>query len=152
MDAVIHIAKSNRLEELMTSRKLAHWRLTWKVPFTRWMLLVPLLGITLLSGCTRTYSERGVEPAWRALEPDSLRIGTTTRSNLLAMLGPPSQVISQADGEIFYYLHEESESRGLILVVYNKSQTDTRYDRAIFFLDAQGVLRDFAIRDAGAPQ
>jgi hypothetical protein len=62
------------------------------------------------------------------------------------MLGPPSQVITHADGEIFYYLHEQSESKGLILLVYNSSQTDTRYDRAIFFFDVNGVLRDYSLR------
>jgi outer membrane protein assembly factor BamE (lipoprotein component of BamABCDE complex) len=115
--------------------------------FLRRLVLLPLLGILLLTGCTRTHSERGVEPVWRALPVGALAIGTTTRSDVLSLLGPPSQVITQPDGEIFYYLHEESETRGLILVLYNSSQTDTRYDRAIFFFDADGGLRDYAIRD-----
>jgi outer membrane protein assembly factor BamE (lipoprotein component of BamABCDE complex) len=109
--------------------------------------ILALLLATQLGGCVRTVSERGVPPTWRSMSEDSLVRGETTRAELLALLGPPSQVITHGAGEIFYYLHEEASTRGLILVVYNTSETDTRYDRAIFFFDAQGVLQDYAVRD-----
>jgi outer membrane protein assembly factor BamE (lipoprotein component of BamABCDE complex) len=109
-------------------------------------LMLALLLSALLSGCTRTLSERGLEPTWKTLPEETFVVGSTTKTELLAILGPPSQVITHSGGEIFYYLHEESQSRGLILVVYNTAETDTRYDRAIFFFDANGVLRDFAIK------
>jgi hypothetical protein len=103
--------------------------------------------------CTRTASERGVEPIWRALPADALAVGVTTQSEVLARLGPPSQVITGPGGDIFYYLHEQARTRGLILVVYNTSNTSTFYDRAIFFFDAGGLLRDYAMSepDEGEP-
>lgn len=103
------------------------------------------------AGCTRTTSQRGIEPVWRALPADALIVGQTTQSTVLELLGPPSQVITHDSGQIFYYLHELSTSRGLILVVYNKSETDTSYDRAIFFFDTDGLLVDYAISAPARP-
>ena len=111
----------------------------------RWIVLLVLSLTVLSSGCTRTQSERGVEPAWKSLAVDALAPGTTTKAEILSTLGPPSQVITREEGEIFYYLHEESVSRGLILVFYNTSHINTRYDRAIFFFDGNGVLEDYSL-------
>ncbi len=108
--------------------------------------------MVIATGCTRTQSERGVYPLWRALPDDALEIGATTKSEVLAVLGPPSQVITHQSGEIFYYLYEEASSRGLILLVYNSNHINTRYDRAIFFFDENGVLQDYATSSEEAAQ
>lgn len=96
-------------------------------------------------GCTRTVAERGVEPLWRSMSAEILTRGITSKAEVLERLGPPSQVITEGRGEIFYYLHEETRTSGLVLVVYNKSETETRYDRAIFFFDADGILKEYAL-------
>lgn len=56
----------------------------------RRLLVPPSLGTVLLTGCTRTHRERGVEPVWRSLSVSSLAIGTTTRSDLLSQLVLPA--------------------------------------------------------------
>lgn len=126
---------------------------TVSLPWRHVMLAVCILSLLCSTGCTRTRTERGIEPIWQTLEASSLVSGVTTKGDILERLGPPSQVITHDRGEVFYYLHEEAQTRGLVLLVYNRSQTDTRYDRAIFFFDAQGTLNDYAISGAreGAP-
>ncbi len=102
--------------------------------------------VALLSaGCTRTQSERGVQPLWRELPAGALRNGETTKSDVMGRLGPPSQVITHDNGEIFYYLHERAQTRSTVLIVYNTSETSTSYDRAIFFFDRDGVLLDYSL-------
>ncbi|MBT3409092.1 MAG: hypothetical protein HN430_00155, partial [Halieaceae bacterium] len=64
--------------------------------------------------------------------------------DILEALGPPSQVIALGDETVLYYLFERTEGKGLILIVYNEFKTDTRYDRAIFFFDADDRLTDFS--------
>ena len=115
-----------------------------KSRYPRFLTLI-LCVTALLAGCSRTQSERGIEPLWRDLPASALVAGTTTKSELLALLGPPSQVITHENGEIFYYLHEKAQSEALILVVYNTSQSSTHYDRAIFFFDRGGVLEDYSM-------
>ena len=58
----------------------------------------------------------------------------------MAALGPPSQIVSLDDRVVYYYLHESVEGKGYYFLVYNRSRQSTRYDRAIFFFDADGLL------------
>jgi hypothetical protein len=120
-------------------------------PWRSTVLLSLLLSLSVMSGtgCTNTRSERGIDPAWNRLSTDAVIVGKSTQSDVLDALGPPSQVINHERGTIFYYLHEQAQTRALILILYNTAQTDTSYDRAIFFFDRDGVLSDYAI--AGAP-
>jgi hypothetical protein len=105
-------------------------------------LLLPVLGLT--AGCTRIHTEKGIDPTWNQLDPDTFRAGESTQSDVMALLGPPSQIISHRDGAIFYYLHEEAVGTGMIFILYNQGKLNTRYDRAIFFFDEAGVLQDHA--------
>lgn len=110
------------------------------------ILLAGLLGLTLLSGCAQYNNQRGVEANWRDAPPSKLVRGQTTRAEILDWLGPPSQVIALDDETVLYYLFERSAGVGLVLVVYNQFNVDTRYDRAIFFFDDEDVLSDYSTR------
>jgi outer membrane protein assembly factor BamE (lipoprotein component of BamABCDE complex) len=101
---------------------------------------------TVLAGCAQYESKRGVEVTWQETVTGHLVPGQTTRKDVLALLGPPSQVISLEEETVLYYLFERSVGNGLILIVYNRMQIDTRYDRAILFSDEHDLLTDFATR------
>lgn len=103
-----------------------------------------LLSTSLLGGCAQFESKRGVEVNWQANVTEQLVNGESTRRDVLAMLGPPSQVIALDGESALYYLFEHSEGEGLILIVYNRMHIDTRYDRAIFFFNEDDVLTEFA--------
>ncbi|HET6593172.1 MAG TPA: hypothetical protein VFG48_09685, partial [Xanthomonadales bacterium] len=55
------------------------------------------------------------------------------------------QVIGLRDQTVFYYLKEHDIGRGGFFLVYNWLKEDVTYDRAIFFFDAGGVLRDYGL-------
>lgn len=110
------------------------------------LLIYLSLSLGLLGGCAQFDSKRGVEVNWQSEVTDKLIRGESTRANVLALLGPPSQVIA-LDGETaLYYLFEQSKGDGLILIVYNRMRIDTRYDRAIFFFDENDVLTEYSTR------
>lgn len=98
-----------------------------------------------LGSCVNSNSARGVEPLWEQLGADELVRGRTTRGEVLQRLGPPSQILSLAEGTAYYYLFETTQARGVVLVVYNNRSEHTSYSRAVFFFDAQGTLTDFAL-------
>ncbi|MFT6285495.1 MAG: outer membrane protein assembly factor BamE (lipoprotein component of BamABCDE complex) [Alcanivorax sp.] len=98
----------------------------------------------LLGACAQYENQRGVEVSWQAAALSEFRIGSTNRSEVLTKLGPPSQLISLGDETVLYYLYERSVGDGLILMVYNRFNVDTRYDRAVFFFDDNDILTDFA--------
>ena len=102
------------------------------------------LAFVLLGGCVQFESKRGVEVNWKEAVTDHLVKGRSTRRDVLEVLGPPSQVIGLENESALYYLFEHSDGEGMILIVYNRIQIDTRYDRAIFFFDENDVLSEYA--------
>ena len=111
-------------------------------------LIAAMALLALSAACAQYENKRGVEVTWQPAVLEQFQAGTTTRREVMAELGPPSQVIS-LDGEtVLYYLYERSDGDGLILVVYNRFKVDTRYDRAVFFFDENDRLTDYATRIA----
>ena len=64
---------------------------------------------------------------------------------MLEALGAPSQVIALEKEVVFYYLRELEKSKGVILILYNQTNDAITYDRAIFFFDRKGLLKDYAL-------
>jgi len=106
----------------------------------------------LVSGCAQYENKRGVLARWQDVSGHNLVAGQTTRQEVLDALGPPSQLIALGDETVFYYLFERSQGEGLVLIVYNQFEVDTRYDRAIFFFDANDRLTEYASDFATANQ
>ena len=100
----------------------------------------------VLAGCAQYENKRGVEVTWQDTVTGHLARGQTTRKEVLALLGPPSQVISLEDETVLYYLFERSKGDGIILIVYNRMKIETHYDRAVLFFDENDILTDFATR------
>ncbi len=104
-----------------------------------------LILITLvLAACSSASEKRGVENDWRAPDATFTR-GETTEAEVLARLGPPSQMIDLGRRTVFYYLLEETTTRALSLIFYSKRESGIRYDRAVFFFSPDGVLEEYAL-------
>ena len=117
-------------------------------------LFLVVLGGWIIAGygCANRQSQMGVENRWRADPAPAFAIGETTQSEVMKALGPPSQVIALHDQTLFYYLREQQKIRALSLLVYNHSRERIMYDRAIFFFDHDGILRDFALSEEQIPR
>ncbi len=111
------------------------------------VLLLPLI----VAGCVIRSSTQGVKNLWRADTVPNFERGKTTEHDVLAALGPPSQVISTANRTVFYYLVEQKKSKGIRLLIYNQTVENIVYDRAIFFFDSQGRITDFATSNEKVP-
>lgn len=108
------------------------------------IVLAALLPLSLLGGCAQYDNQRGVEVRWQPTALNSFVSGQTTRQEVMTTLGPPSQVIALKSETVLYYLFEHAKGEGLLLVAYNRFETQTRYDRAIFFFDENDLLTDHA--------
>jgi len=104
-----------------------------------------------LAACAQYSDKRGVEVTWQPAALAKLEKGTTTRREVLTAFGPPSQVISLGDETVLYYLFEKSAGEGLILIVYNRFDVQTRYDRAVFFFDANDILSEYSSQISADP-
>ncbi len=109
----------------------------------RWERIVLNVGLVcVLAGCAQYDNNRGVEVTWQPAVIGDLQPGRTTRAEILARLGPPSQVIALGDESVLYYLNEQADGEALLLIAYNRFTVDTRYDRAIFFFDENDILTE----------
>ena len=120
---------------------------------TRKLIVVILLGVLIpaLPGCSNKRSEMGVLNNWRGSPPPTFEKNRSTQSDVMSALGPPSQVIALQDQTIFYYLREQSRTKGFFLVIYNQTRQQITYDRAIFLFNKQAVLTDFAYSQESIP-
>lgn len=110
-----------------------------------------LLGLLTMSGCASYQQTKGVRNTWRDPSLPAIEVGKTTQSDILAHLGPPSQVIALGDQTVFYYLMERGKGGGAILIVFNWLKQEITYDRAIFFFDSHGVLQDYGFSREAIP-
>ena len=113
---------------------------------------IACLFAALLPGCVQYENKRGVEVTWQDTVTRHLVPGETSRKDVLTLLGPPSQVISLEEETVLYYLFERSKGSGFILILYNRMEINTHYDRAILFFDANDVLTDYATKIDAAAQ
>jgi hypothetical protein len=105
----------------------------------------------LAGGCAKFSTQRGVENLWSASDAPVFESGSTTQSDVLKALGPPSQIIALGSGSVFYYLVEKGSGKGLILIVYNDVRANVKYERAIFFFDDKGVLTEYTYSKQDPP-
>jgi hypothetical protein len=124
----------------LTDTSLAMGR--FRLPTIRPLLQI-LLAMTL-SGCANWHEDAGVENYWRADDAPRWEPGNTTSDDVMAFLGPPSQIVDLQNQLVFYYMKESVSGQGYYFLFYNTSESQTRYDRAIFFFDPDGVLVRYA--------
>ncbi len=99
---------------------------------------------------TKTY-HKGVHNIWRDDSLPPFEKGYTTQSEIIEILGPPSQIIALNDQIVFYYMLERGKMNKYFLGIYNWSNEKIRFDRAIFFLDENGVLVEHAYSIESVP-
>ena len=114
------------------------------------LLSLLLLSLVVTGGCVSKNAQQGVENHWRGENVPVFKIRETTEHDVLAALGPPSQLINLGNRTVFYYLQEQKKTRTAILIIYNQTREKITYDRAIFFFDQQGKLTDFSTSDENA--
>jgi outer membrane protein assembly factor BamE (lipoprotein component of BamABCDE complex) len=124
------------------------------VVYLKTIMLAIAMGfcVTMMISCATRQSQLGVENKWRSASAPVFHIGRTTQSDVMRALGPPSQVIALHGQTLFYYLREQQRSRSLFLLVYNQSREEIIYDRAIFFFNQDGILKDYALSDEVIPR
>jgi outer membrane protein assembly factor BamE (lipoprotein component of BamABCDE complex) len=106
----------------------------------------------LLSACLNYGSVDGVDNLWRDIPLERFQKGVTSQSEVLDVLGPPSQLINLDNQVVFYYLAQQNEGRGKAFIVWNQLSEERRYDRAIFFFDPDGVLQEVAYSKETIPR
>jgi len=121
-------------------------------PKRRWGVPMGLaIGLLCLPGCFTGSSSVGSPLAFTADCSNLLRVGSTTRSDVLEMFGSPTEIRSTREGDVFRYLYHEirrsavdvglSTLFGLVSVSLFRSESDRQAtENLTVFFSEQGKL------------
>ena len=99
---------------------------------------IALLLLALTPGCLLSNSDVN-----QALDPaamKTLKPGTSTADDVLAVLGAPNDVVQLGRRSAWRYDRSRTKDTGLFLIVFNMRHTDAREDRIWVFFDEQDRL------------
>ena len=99
--------------------------------------------LCLISACAMARSTEN-EPL-DALALASLRPGVTTAQEAVQLLGAPDDIVQLGKRSAYRYRFTNMKTAGLILIVLNFYNVDSRSDRAWLFFDENQVLSHLGV-------
>jgi outer membrane protein assembly factor BamE (lipoprotein component of BamABCDE complex) len=107
------------------------------------------LFMILTWGCTigRVY----IGSDLRSDPKEKIQLGLTTKSDILAIFGPPERITSQFDGDIFVYAYYRKNSSKLIIeepvltnwTLFSYTRIQEKRDHLVILFDKDGVVRNY---------
>lgn len=103
-----------------------------------------------MGGCY--FGNKKDDRPWDAERVAKIEVGKTTKAQVLALLGPPKEIVRLLESEAYMYVHSIEKSTGTILVVLNLTRSDKQYDAVTVIINRQDVVTAvgsrFAAEDA----
>jgi outer membrane protein assembly factor BamE (lipoprotein component of BamABCDE complex) len=85
---------------------------------------------------------------------DKIKIGSTTKGEILEIFGPPDRIQKQYDGDIFVYVYLRKNSSKLTLeepyftkfVIFQYTRVQQKMDGLVILFDKDGVVKNYGSR------
>ena len=114
-------------------------------------VLIPLL-MTLTCGCTIGRIHKGSEIKYDPNE--KIRIGSTTKGEILETFGPPIRIQKQFDGDVFVYAYLRKNSSTFTIkepyftkfLIFQYTREQQKMDGLVILFDKDGVVKNFGIQ------
>ncbi len=103
-------------------------------------VLVLLLLLTAATGCAFSRGTLGEDIKDGALQ--AIKKGTTTKAEVLALLGAPDRVLQVNGRDLFQYYRYDAKAGSLLLIVLNFSRLSIKSDDVFVFLNRDGIVED----------
>lgn len=134
---------------------------------TRALGLVLALSVLALPGCLYTGGRGSLGPHIDDAVVARIVPGTTSKSEVLALLGPPNEykrpeldavlrddtarlagalAVARRQQDVFTWQRDELEFDGIWLLLYNRVGARTDSDLLVVFFDESDIVRDVALR------
>lgn len=100
------------------------------------------LVIALVSGCAAIGRNRDYRP----MEEKNLAQvipGKTSAAEVMALFGPPSQIVKLTNGNVYIYDSSLSKALGFWFVLVTFANYDTQHDRIVFFINNQDLVTHY---------
>lgn len=115
------------------------------------LVLISLL-MTLTCGCTIGRIYKGSEIRYDPNE--KIKIGSTTKGEILEIFGPPLRIQKQFDGDVFVYTYLQKNSSVLTIeepyftnfLIFQYTREQQKMDGPVILFDKEGVVKNFGFR------
>ncbi|HEU4686264.1 MAG TPA: hypothetical protein VFS39_17280 [Nitrospira sp.] len=94
----------------------------------------------LFQGCAFNRGTLGEDLKPEAIE--AIKKGTTTRSEVLALLGAPDRMLQLNGRDVFQYYRYDGKAGSLLLIIVNFSRVSIKSDDVFVVLNREGVVED----------
>ena len=117
----------------------------------RTFVLIPLL-MTLTCGCSIGRIYKGSEIRYDPNE--KIKIGSTTKGEILEIFGPPLRIQKQFDGDVFVYTYLQKNSSVLTIeepyftnfLIFQYTREQQKMDGLVILFDKEGVVKNFGFQ------
>ncbi len=106
----------------------------------RYMYIVLMAVLLVTQGCVVTRGTLG-EPL-RDESIAQIKKGSSTTSEVVALLGAPERIVRGNDREIFHYYYYDGKSPALLLLILNFVRMEVKSDNLYVFFGRNGLVED----------
>jgi len=101
---------------------------------------IALLSLIVVQGCAFSRGTLGDEIRADAIA--SIKKGTSTKAEVLALLGAPDRLLQVNGRDVFQYYRYDAKAGSLLLIVINFSRMSVKSDDLFVILNREGVVED----------
>ena len=113
-----------------------------------------LISLLMILACSCTVGRVYMGSEIRYNPKEKIKIGSTTKSEILETFGPPDNIQKQYDGDIFVYAYLRKNSSKLSLVVpypitvslFKYTKVQQKKDGLVILFDNDGVVKDYGFQ------
>lgn len=109
------------------------------MPLAR-VMCIALLSLIVVQGCAFSRGTLGDEIRADAIA--SIKKGTSTKAEVLALLGAPDRLLQVNGRDVFQYYRYDAKAGSLLLIVINFSRMSIKSDDLFVILNREGVVED----------
>jgi len=109
------------------------------MPLAR-VMCIALLSLIVVQGCAFSRGTLGDEIRADAIA--SIKKGTSTKAEVLALLGAPDRLLQVNGRDVFQYYRYDAKAGSLLLIVINFSRMSVKSDDLFVILNREGVVED----------
>ena len=108
-------------------------------PWTILPVITCLLAVSL-QGCAFSRGTLGDDVKAEAVA--SIKKGTTTSSEVLALLGAPDRLVQMNGRDVYHYYRYDAKAGSLLLILVNYSRMTIKSDDLFVVLNRDGIVED----------
>ena len=105
-----------------------------------YFLLVFSVAATLVQGCAFSRGTLGDDIKTEAV--GSIKKGTTTKTDVLALLGAPDRVLPLNGRDVYQYYRYDAKAGSLLLILINFSRISVKGDDLFVMINQDGIVEE----------